>query len=127
MIFGFPCNQFYNLEPLDGMDILESYKNKFNVSFPVSVKIDVNGESTDPLYSFLKDEALDEKLGSLKDKAVYYGLLEENHPQFLKGKELKWNYTKFLVAQNGDVIERYEPSITPKQISHRIEKHLGLK
>ena len=125
MVFGFPCNQFYNLEPRDGIDILENYKEKFNVNFPVSIKIDVNGDNSDPLYMFLKKNSLDEKLGSLKDKAVYYDLLKENHPQFLKDKELRWNYTKFLVVNRGEIIERFEPSISPKNISHRIKKHLG--
>lgn len=126
MVFGFPANQFADLEPRDGMDILDNYKEKFDINYPISKKIEVNGENTDPLYAFLKANSKDEKLGSLKEKAVYYSLLKNDHPAFLLGKELRWNYTKFLVADGGKTIERYEPSISPKKIKHRIEDLLGL-
>lgn len=126
MIFGFPCNQFADFEPLDGMDILNNYKENFNVDFPISNKIEVNGENADSLYSFLKAKGKDEGLGSLKEKAEFYPMLKKDNPEYLQGKELRWNYTKFLVADGGEIIERYEPSISPKKIVHRIEKLLGL-
>lgn len=126
MIFGFPCNQFADLEPRNSMDILDNYKEKFDVNYPLSKKIKVNGKDTDPLYAFLKAKGKDEKLGSLKEKSVFYSLLKEKHPEYMQGKELRWNYTKFLVADGGEIIERYEPSIGPRNIEHRIKKLLDL-
>lgn len=125
-IFGFPCNQFAELEPLNGIDILNNYKEKFNVQFPISVKIEVNGENIDPLYKLLKVMGPYQGYGSLKEKAVYYSLLVESNPEYLEGNELRWNYTKYLISKGGDAVERYEPSISPKKISHRIEEFLGI-
>jgi glutathione peroxidase len=126
MIFGFPCNQFKGQEPLNGMDILKHYKDEFNVSFPISMKIEVNGPNTEPLYQFLKEKAPYNGFGSFKEKAVLYPILKSSYPEYLKENELRWNYTKFLVAKGGEIIERFEPSVKPEKIEGRIKELLGL-
>jgi len=123
-IFAFPCNQFKNQEPLKGMEILKHYQDEFKVGYPVSMKIEVNGPNADPLYKYLKEKAPHSGFGSLKEKALLWPILKTSHPDYLEGDEIKWNYTKFLVAKGGDVIERYEPSVTPKQIEKRIAELL---
>jgi glutathione peroxidase len=93
-VLGFPCNQFGAQEPGDAEEIKKFCALKYDVSFPMFAKIDVNGENTHPLYALLKRE----KRGLLGTEAV------------------KWNFTKFLVGKDGTVLERYAPNDTPEKI-----------
>ena len=101
VILDFPCNQFANQAPGTNDEIVSFCKMKFGVSFPQFSKIDVNGENESPLYTYLK-----------KQKG---GML---------GSKIKWNFTKFLVDRNGNVIERYAPTTTPEKIEDDIKKIL---
>ena len=87
-VLAFPCNQFGNQEPGNNNEIQEFCSLNFQTSFPVMSKIDVNGKNADPLFNYLKSE----KKGLLGSKGI------------------KWNFTKFLVDQNGEVIKRYSPN-----------------
>ena len=101
-VLGFPCNQILSQEPGTEEEIKNFCTSSFGVTFDMFAKIDVNGENTHPLYNFLKAKAS--------------GIL---------GSELiKWNFTKFLVDREGNVVERYAPSTTPKEIEADIEKLL---
>jgi glutathione peroxidase len=93
-VLGFPCNQFGAQEPGDAEEIKKFCALKYDVSFPMFAKIDVNGANTHPLYALLKRE----KRGLLGTEAV------------------KWNFTKFLVGKDGTVLERYAPNDTPEKI-----------
>ena len=88
-VLAFPCNQFGNQEPGSNEEIQEFCSINFQTSFPVMGKIDVNGKNAEPLYDFLKSE----KKGLLGSKAI------------------KWNFTKFLVNKDGEVIKRYSPCL----------------
>lgn len=99
VVLGFPCNQFGAQEPGDEAEIASFCSLKFNVSFPMFAKIDVNGENTHPLYRFLKGE----KPGVMDTQAI------------------KWNFTKFLVDRNGRVVERYAPTKRPEDLAPAIE------
>ena len=101
-VLAFPCNQFGNQEPGNNNEIQEFCSLNFQTSFPVMSKIDVNGENADPLFNYLKSE----KKGLLGSKGI------------------KWNFTKFLVDQNGEVIKRYSPNTEPKDIAQDIENLL---
>ena len=101
-IIAFPCNQFGGQEPGSNEEIQEFCSLNFQTSFPVMSKIDVNGDNADPVYDFLKSE----KKGLLGSKGI------------------KWNFTKFLIDQKGQVIKRYSPNTEPKDISTDIEKLL---
>ena len=92
-ILDFPCNQFGHQAPGTDAEIVTFCQSKYNVSFKTFKKIDVNGENAAPLYTFLK-----------KQKG---GVL---------GSNIKWNFTKFLVDRNGNVVERYAPTVTPDKI-----------
>ena len=98
-VLAFPCNQFGNQEPGSNEEIQEFCSINFQTSFPVMGKIDVNGKNAEPLYDFLKSE----KKGLLGSKAI------------------KWNFTKFLVNKDGEVIKRYSPNTEPKDIAQDIE------
>ncbi len=101
-VLAFPCNQFGGQEPGSNEDIKEFCSINFQTSFPVMSKLEVNGNNAHPLYDFLKSE----KKGLLGSKAI------------------KWNFTKFLVDKNGEVIKRYSPNTEPKEIAQDIENLL---
>jgi glutathione peroxidase len=101
-VLGFPCNQFGGQEPGTEAEIGAFCTTNFGVSFPMYAKIDVNGPDADPLYKWLKGE----KKG------------------FLGSEAIKWNFTKFLVGRDGEVIERFAPTTEPKDIAPAIEKAL---
>jgi len=101
VILGFPCNQFGNQEPGTEEDIQKGCMVNYGVTFQMFSKIEVNGEGTHPLYKYLKSE----KKGIL-------------------GKNIKWNFTKFLIDRNGKVVKRYSPTTKPESIASKIEKLL---
>jgi glutathione peroxidase len=101
-ILGFPCNQFGNQEPGNLEEIKNFCALTYSVDFPMFAKIEVNGENAHPLYKFLKKEA-----GGI------FGL-----------SAIKWNFTKFLVNKNGNVVKRYAPVTDPLKITQEIEELL---
>jgi glutathione peroxidase len=102
-ILGFPCSQFNNQEFDNIEETTQFCQLNYGVTFPMFAKIDVNGDKEDPLFTFLKAEK--------------GGLLSKN---------IKWNFTKFLVDQTGKVINRYAPTTVPSKIEDDITKHLSL-
>ena len=98
-VLGFPCNQFGKQEPGDAEEIANFCKLTYDVTFPMFAKIDVNGPSAHPLYEYLKAEAK--------------GLMGS--------KSIKWNFTKFLVDREGQVVKRFGPQDTPEKIRSEIE------
>ena len=101
-VLGFPCNQFGHQEPGDEAAISEFCELNFGVDFPLFGKIDVNGDEAHPLYRHLKEEA----------------------PGLLGSKAVKWNFTKFLVNRDGQVVKRYAPTDKPESLAKDIEKLL---
>ena len=94
VVLGFPCDQFGHQEPGDEAEIKNFCSTKYEVSFPIFSKIEVNGEGAHPLYRWLKHEGK----GILGSEAI------------------KWNFTKFLLGADGQVIKRYAPTDTPEKI-----------
>ena len=101
-ILAFPCNQFGAQEPGSNEEIKEFCDINFNVSFKIFDKINVNGSSASPLFKYLKNEA----------KGV------------MGSEAIKWNFTKFLIDNNGSVIKRYSPQTTPDKIDKDLSKIL---
>jgi len=102
VILAIPTNQFKNQEPEDDASILNFCTMNYGVSFPLFAKADVNGKNTLPLYTFLKKE----KKGILGSEAI------------------KWNFTKFLINKEGEVIKRFAPSTSPLACEESIKKLL---
>jgi len=102
VILGFPCNQFGKQEPGDSSKISEFCEINYGVTFPLFEKVDVNGDNAHPLFNFLKSEK----------------------PGILGSKNIKWNFTKFLVNKKGEVVQRFAPIATPDQIETEIKKLL---
>ena len=101
-VLGFPCNQFGKQEPGDAEEIKKFCSLNYDVTFPLFAKIDVNGTAAHPLYNYLTRE----KGG---------GLL---------GRGIKWNFTKFLIDREGEVIARFAPTVTPEQLDGVIGENL---
>jgi glutathione peroxidase len=102
-VLGFPCDQFGHQEPGDEAAIRDFCSLTYDVSFPMFGKIDVNGEKAHPLYRWLKSE----KRGLLGTEGI------------------KWNFTKFLIDRQGQVVDRYAPTDTPEKIAKDLPKVLG--
>jgi glutathione peroxidase len=101
-VLAFPCNQFGHQEPGGDEEIKEFCEANYGVEFPLFSKIEVNGDEAHPLYKFLKSEKT--------------GLL---------GDSIKWNFTKFLVDKQGNVVDRYAPMTPPARIASDIERQLA--
>jgi len=98
VILGFPCNQFGAQEPGPEEEIMNFCRLNYGVTFPMFAKIDVNGPNTHPLFTLLKNE----------------------RPGFLGSRTIKWNFTKFLVDRDGNIVERFPPSTKPAEIEEKI-------
>ena len=101
-ILGFPCNQFGKQEPGDATQIGSFCEKNYGVTFPMFDKIDVNGANAHPLFRYLTGEA----------------------PGLLGLEAIKWNFTKFLIGRDGNVVKRYAPLTKPEAITEDIEKLL---
>ncbi len=101
-VLGFPCNQFGAQEPGSNEQIRDFASERFGVTFPMFAKIDVNGDNAAPLYRFLKSSA----------------------PGADGNDDIPWNFTKFLVGRDGNVIARFEPKTTPEEIERELAAHL---
>jgi len=94
VVLGFPCNQFGHQEPGDAADIRNFCSTKYDVTFPLFAKVDVNGADAHPLYKFLKHAA----------------------PGVLGSEAIKWNFTKFLIDREGNVVRRYASADAPEKV-----------
>jgi glutathione peroxidase len=101
VIIGFPCNQFGNQEPGDASTIQQGCLINYGVDFLISEKVDVNGKYAHPVYQYLKSK-----------KTGFFG------------KNIKWNFTKFLINRHGEVENRFAPVTKPQAIAKKIEKLL---
>lgn len=97
-MLAFPCNQFGAQEPGTDAEILEFATSTYGVGFPMFSKIDVNGDGACELYQWLRSET--------------------------GGADIQWNFEKFLVGRDGEVIERFNPMVTPEQIAEQLPNHL---
>jgi glutathione peroxidase len=101
-VLGFPCNQFGAQEPGDAAEIANFCSLTYDVTFPVLAKVEVNGDGADPFYKFIKKEK----------------------PGLLGSQAIKWNFTKFLIDKDGNVVERFAPTDKPASLKPAIEKLL---
>jgi glutathione peroxidase len=101
-VLGFPCDQFGNQEPGDETEIADFCERNFGVTFPLFSKIEVNGDDAHPLYQWLREQK----------SGVF-------------GNTIKWNFTKYLVGRDGQVVDRYAPTTKPEKLTDDIEKALA--
>ena len=118
-ILDFPCNQFGNQAPGSDEEIHEFCTFKYKTSFDQFKKIDVNGENETELYKFLKSQIVDEKVEGLKGKMAMKAI-EKISSTCKKEGDIKWNFTKFLVDREGNVVARFAPTTDPLKIEDAI-------
>ena len=111
-ILDFPCNQFGHQAPGEEEEIHEFCTAKYKTQFDQLAKIDVNGENEEPLYTYLKKEMPDEKVEGLKNKAAM-AMISKISETCKKPGDIKWNFTKFLVDREGNVVKRFPPTSNP--------------
>ena len=97
-MLGFPCNQFGDQEPGTDAEIAEFAASTYDVTFPMFSKIEVNGEGAAPLYDWLTEKAPDDE----------------------GNRDIAWNFTKFLIGRDGEVIERFGPMVSPEDIAEKL-------
>jgi glutathione peroxidase len=100
-VLGFPCNQFANQEPGTDAEILEFATSTYGVTFPMFSKIEVNGDDAAPLYTWLK----------------------EQQPGEGETSDIVWNFEKFLVDGDGNVVARFGPQTTPEQVGETLDTY----
>ncbi len=104
-VLGFPCNQFGGQDPRSHEEIYQFCQTNYEVTFPMFAKIEVNGPNTHPLYQHLKSQA----------------------PGVMGSEAIKWNFTKFLVDQSGNIQDRFAPTTKPEDLAPAIQKLLAAK
>jgi glutathione peroxidase len=102
-VIAFPCNQFGSQEPGNEEEIMNFCSLTYDVTFPLMAKVDVNGDNTDPLWAYMKQQ----QAGLMGSRGI------------------KWNFTKFLVNKKGDVVARHGPQVKPEALAKDIEKLLA--
>jgi glutathione peroxidase len=103
VVLGFPCNQFASQDPYDNDRISDFCIRNYGVSFPMFAKINVNGSGVEPLFEYLKAQA----------------------PGLFGSQAIKWNFTKFLINRDGNVMGRFGTTVFPRRLSRRIERLLA--
>ncbi|MBE5807268.1 MAG: glutathione peroxidase [Clostridiales bacterium] len=111
-VLDFPCNQFGHQAPGDEGEIHEFCTAKYKTKFDQLAKIEVNGENEEPLYTFLKQAQPDEKVEGMKNKAAM-AMISKISDSCKKPNDIKWNFTKFLVDREGNVVKRFPPTSDP--------------
>lgn len=123
-VIGFPCNQFMGQEPDAENEIAEFCSVRYGVTFPLSQKVDVREDTAIPLYQYLTSQKGFEGLGKgIKAKAMD-AMLKGKYKKDFTDSQIKWNFTKFLIDREGNVVSRHEPTVEPKDIARDIEKLL---
>ena len=122
-ILDFPCNQFGNQAPGTDEEIHEFCTLKYNTTFGQFAKVDVNGENESEVWKYLKSQKGFEGFPGLKGK-VLIPIAKAMDKDYKNNSNIKWNFTKFLVDREGNVVERFEPTVEPKDIEKKVEELL---
>ncbi|MBL4936026.1 glutathione peroxidase [Clostridium sp. YIM B02515] len=124
-ILGFPSNQFAEQEPGSNNEVKTFCEINYGVKFPMFEKIEVRGENAHPLFKYLTEKApfkgfdLEDATGKF-----LHTHLVNNFPDYLVGDSIKWNFTKFLINKEGNVVARFESPVEPMDIAPEVEKLL---
>lgn len=124
-ILDFPCNQFGHQAPGTEKQIAQFCSSRFGVTFPQFAKVEVNGENQSPLFAYLKEkrgfDGFDKNTQAGKFMAEH---LQKIHPDYEKTSDIKWNFTKFLINRQGEVVARFEPTTDMDTVADAIIKEL---
>lgn len=121
-ILGFPCNQFAGQEPGSNEEVQEFCRFNYGVTFPIFAKGDVRGDQAQPLFQYLTKEQGFKGFDPAHPYAeLLTNALKEHFPEYLEGDSIKWNFIKFLISRDGQVVNRFEPTTEPSHMVAAIE------
>ena len=123
-ILDFPCNQFANQAPGTDEEIHTFCKGRFGITFPQYGKIDVNGEDAIPLYKWLTENSKFEGFGSDPKALMMSGVAKAQDKDYKNNGNIKWNFTKFLINREGEIIARFEPTNSMEEVKNKIKEAL---
>ncbi|MBU3072458.1 glutathione peroxidase [Clostridium estertheticum] len=124
-ILGFPSNEFAKQEPANNQEVKQFCEINFGVTFPLSEKVQVRGNNIHPLFKYLTSQLAFEGF-DVNDPSgkMISSVLKENFPEYLLDDSIKWNFTKFLIDRQGNVVGRFESPIEPMSIETQIQNLL---
>jgi glutathione peroxidase len=121
IVLDFPCNQFGSQAPGTNEEIITFCDNNFGITFPIFSKIDVNGSSASPLFTYLKSQKGFQGFDPEHPLApMMESFLGRTAPDYEKTSDIKWNFTKFLIDRKGNVVERFEPTADMDEVKNKI-------
>ena len=122
-ILDFPCNQFGEQAPGSNEEIHSFCTGRFGITFPQFSKVDVNGENAIPLYRWLTENTKFEGFGKSPMSMMLSGIVKKNDKDYKNNGKIKWNFTKFLIDREGEIVARFEPT-DMKSLKEKIEEIL---
>ena len=123
-ILDFPCNQFAEQAPGSDEEIHTFCTGRFGITFPQFSKIDVLGENADPLFKHLSENTKFEGFGKNPMSLILNGVAKKMDKDFKNNGNVKWNFTKFLIDRNGEIVARFEPTANMKDVKAKVEEVL---
>ena len=123
-ILDFPCNQFGNQAPGDNEEIHTFCTGRFGITFPQYGKIEVNGENAIPLYKWLTENTKFEGFGKGPRALMMNGVAKKMDKDFKNNGNIKWNFTKFLIDREGNIVKRFEPTEDMETVKKAVEELL---
>lgn len=124
-ILDFPCNQFADQAPGSDEEIHTFCTGRFGITFPQFSKVDVNGDQAAPLFQWLTQNTEFGGFDKLHPLGILLsGMLKKQDSDYKKNSSIKWNFTKFLINRDGEIVERFEPTASMKKVEEKIEEIL---
>ncbi len=123
-ILDFPCNQFGNQAPGSDAEITEFCTRRYKITFPQFSKVDVHGETAIPLYKWLSENTKFEGFGKGPKALVMNGVAKTMDKNFKNNGNVKWNFTKFLIDRDGEILARFEPTKSMKEVASAVRSVL---
>jgi len=123
-ILDFPCNQFANQAPGSDEEIHSFCTSRYGITFPQYTKIDVNGENAIPLYKWLTSNTTFEGFGKDPMALMMSGVAKKMDKDYKNNGNIKWNFTKFLINREGEIVARFEPTADMKNVAAKVKEIL---
>ena len=123
-ILDFPCNQFANQAPGTDEEIHTFCKGRFGITFPQFAKVDVNGENALPLWKYITDNTKFEGFGKGPKALMMSGVAKSQDKDYKNNGNIKWNFTKFVVDREGNIVARFEPTYSMDELDKLVESLL---
>jgi len=122
-ILDFPCNQFANQAPGDDEEIHSFCTGRYGITFPQFAKVDVNGDNAIPLFKWLTENTTFKGFGNSPMGMMLSIAVKKSDKEYKNNGDIKWNFTKFLIDRNGNIVERFEPT-DMKNLKSKIQENI---